>query len=199
MVELAIVGGTLINGKGGAPLRDSVVTIDKGRFVAVGARKGSAAPEARKVIDASGKFVIPDYLNANVHLVDGVMLMGKGGVEYLARFEGRLHEVIEEAAQVALAGGITTVFGTWNPLEPVLYARDRIANGEVPGPRLFAAGNIVGMGGPFSADFMKQAREVTSKTFADRMDDLFAAGVGRRPVIHRFPRLQQCALQSPFL
>ncbi len=118
-------------------------------------------------------------MNGNVHLLDGIMMMGKGGIEYLARFEGRLHEVIEEAAQIALKGGCTTVFDTWNALVPVLKARDRINEGKVAGARIFAAGNIVGMGGPFSADFMMQAREVISTTFADRMDRLFDAGVGR--------------------
>ncbi|MFN9968872.1 MAG: hypothetical protein ACK58T_03145, partial [Phycisphaerae bacterium] len=99
---------------------------------------------------------------------------------YLARFEGRLHEVIEEAAQIALKGGCTTVFDTWNALEPVLKARDRINAGAAPGARIFAAGNIVGMGGPFSADYSMQSRKYISQTFADRMDRLFDAGVGRR-------------------
>jgi len=176
--ELCILGGTLIDGNGGTPRADSMIHIADGRIRAVGGR-GDGTPPGARVIDARGQYVLPGFMNGNVHLLDGIMMMGKGGVEYLARFEGRLHEVIEEAAQIALKGGCTTVFDTWNATVPVLKARDRINEGRATGARIFAAGNIIGMGGPFSADFMMQAREVISQTFADRMDRLFDAGVGR--------------------
>lgn len=176
---LAIVGGTLIDGNGGLPRAESVVVMENGRFTAVGRRGEVDIPPAAAIIDAGGQFVLPGLMNGNVHLLDAIMMMGKGGAEYLARFEGRLHEVIEEASQISLRGGCTTVFDTWNALVPVLKARDRINAGAAAGARIFAAGNIVGMGGPFSADYSMQSRQVISKTFADRMDTLFDAGVGR--------------------
>lgn len=177
--SFCVVGGTLIDGTGAKPLEDSLIHVADGRLSAVGRRADFTTPPASTVIDATGRHVLPGFLNGNVHLLDGIMMMGKGGAEYLARFEGRLHEVIEEAAQIALKGGCTTVFDTWNALMPVLKGRDRIASGKVQGARIFAAGNIIGMGGPFSADFMMQARAVISASFADRMDRLFDAGVGR--------------------
>jgi len=159
--ELCIVGGTLIDGNGGPPRADSMIHVAQGRIRAVG-RRGDGTPPGARVIEADGQYVLPGFMNGNVHLLDGIMMMGKGGVEYLARFEGRLHEVIEEAAQIALKGGCTTVFDTWNATVPVLKARDRINEGRAAGARIFAAGNIIGMGGPFSADFMMQARASTS-------------------------------------
>ena len=176
---LAVTGGTLIDGNGGLPLQDAVVLMQRGRFAAVGRRGEVEIPPGATRIDASGQFLLPGLMNGNVHLLDAIMMMGKGGAEYLARFEGRLHEVIEEASQISLRGGCTTVFDTWNALVPVLKARDRIASGRAAGARIFAAGNIVGMGGPFSADYSMQSRQVISRTFADRMDRLFDAGVGR--------------------
>ncbi len=177
---LVISGGTLIDGNGGAPQSDSTVVIDNGVFISVGKASEVQIPEGAHRIDAAGKWILPGLINGNVHLMDGIMMMGIGGVEYLARFEGRYHEVIEESAQIALRGGMTTVFDTWDALAPVLNARDRIERGEVEGARIFAAGNIVGMGGPFSGDFVMKAREIISNTFADRIDSLFDAGVGRR-------------------
>lgn len=177
--ETYITGGTLIDGTGAIPTEDMTIQIVDGRIKAIDRRAAFAPPADAVVIDAGNRYILPGFMNGNVHLLDGIMMMGKGGVEYLARFEGRLHEVIEEAAQIALKGGCTTVFDTWNALVPVLKARDRINGGQALGARIFAAGNIVGMGGPFSADFMMQAREVISRTFADRMDRLFDAGVGR--------------------
>jgi len=176
---LALVGATLIDGTGSVPRPDAVVLMENGRFTAVGRRGAVELPPTARVVDVGGQYVLPGLMNGNVHLLDAIMMMGKGGAEYLARFEGRLHEVIEEASQIALRGGCTTVFDTWNALVPVLKARDRINAGLAAGARIFAAGNIVGMGGPFSADFSMQSRQVISRTFADRMDDLFDAGVGR--------------------
>lgn len=180
--SILIRGCTLIDGTGSPASKEPMtIHIEDGRFrtIARDSEYPSTAADA-EVIDAKGKFVIPGLINSNVHLLDGIMMMGIGGVEYLARFEGRYHEVIEEAAQIALRAGMTTVFDTWNALEPVKFARDRIAQGTVPGARIFCAGNIVGMGGPFSGDFCLECRPTTSKAFADRSDDLFEAGVGRR-------------------
>ncbi len=177
--DVIVSGGTLIDGTGAAPQSDMAVHIADGRFKAIAPSTQLPVPPGAQLIDARGAFILPGLMNANVHLLDGIMMMGIGGTEYLARFEGRLTDVIEEAAQIALRGGVTTVFDTWNALVPVLNARDRINAGKAAGARIFAAGNIVGMGGPFSGDFSMQSRKVISRTFADRIDDLFEAGVGR--------------------
>lgn len=141
----------------------------------------TAQPDsASNIIDASGKYVMPGIVNGNIHLLDGIMMMGVGGIEYLARWEGRLSDAIIEASQVALRSGVTTVFDTWNATDPVLTARDRIAAGDAQGAQIFCAGNIVGMGGPFSADFHMNARTTITKTFANRIDNLFEAEVGHQ-------------------
>lgn len=177
--EVSVISnGTLIDGNGGVPLRDASVLIRSGRIQKVWSGPGDVPADTRR-IDATGKYILPGIINANVHLIDGIMLMGTGGIEHLARYEGRYHEVIEEAAQIALKYGMTTVMDTWNALEPVRLARDRINRGDVLGARIYFAGNIVGMGGPFSADFCVQCRAVTTKAFADRIDEMFEANVGR--------------------
>jgi imidazolonepropionase-like amidohydrolase len=177
--ELVVSGGTLIDGVGGRPLSQSSIYIEDGKFRVISQGSNFKPPVTAEVIDASGKFVLPGLMNANVHLLDGTMMAHGGAIEYLVRFEGRYHEVIEEAAQIALRGGVTTVFDTWNALAPVFKARSRINSGEVPGARIFAAGNIVGRGGPFTPDYSAASRQYVSKTFADRMDNLFEAGIGR--------------------
>ncbi|MBB6380349.1 imidazolonepropionase-like amidohydrolase [Pseudonocardia eucalypti] len=174
----AFVHATVIDGLGGPPLRDGTIVVEEQRFSAVGTGDRTPVPPGAHVIDLRGRYVVPGFVNGNVHLLDGIMMMGVGGVEYLARHEGRLTQVIEESAQVALKAGVTTVFDTWNATGPVLAARDRIAAGAVPGARVFAAGNIVGFGGPFGADFHLAASRVISPTFAGRMNRLFEAGVG---------------------
>jgi imidazolonepropionase-like amidohydrolase len=99
-------------------------------------------------IDVGGKYLVPGLMDANVHLVLHLE------PDVLLRYEpGCYDELVLEAAQVALKAGITTVFDTWGPLEALRRVRDRINEGEVPGSRIFCAGNIIGLGGPWSSDF----------------------------------------------
>ena len=57
--SLAIEGGTLIDGNGGAPVADSLVLIRGNRITAVGRKGQLAVPADARVINATGKFVLP--------------------------------------------------------------------------------------------------------------------------------------------
>src|SRR5437762_11895684 len=48
---IAIVGATLIDGRGGAPLLDAVVVVRGERFVAVGKRTAVSLPPGAEVVD----------------------------------------------------------------------------------------------------------------------------------------------------
>ena len=60
---------------------------------------------------------------------------------------------------------------------PLIEARDRMASGAVPGPRLMVAGNIVGWGGPFSMTFSLIPEDGLT-VFQERMNELVAQGAG---------------------
>lgn len=167
-----VVGATVIDGTGRAPIRDAAVVIANERIVAVSALHDVRIPKKARVIDAKGKFVIPGLMDANVHMVYGA------SIEFMARYEGRFEELIEEAAQVALANGLTTAFDSWGPLTPLLKVRDRIARGEIAGSRLYVAGNIIGFTGPFGRDFNPDAERVVSRAFRERIDKLYEEGTG---------------------
>jgi len=65
----AIVGGTLIDGTGRPPVKDSVVIIDGEWIVAAGRRGEVAVPEGAEVIDASGRTVLPGLTDAHTHFL----------------------------------------------------------------------------------------------------------------------------------
>ncbi|MFI1393314.1 amidohydrolase family protein [Streptomyces griseoaurantiacus] len=181
MTSTAITNVHLIDGRGGRPEPAATVVVEGGRFAAVGPTASTPIPEGATVIDGSNRWMVPGFVNGNVHLLDAWMFMvGPGTIEYLARWEGRYTEVIEEAAQLVLRNGVTTVFDTYNAVDPVLKARDRINAGTSKGARIFAAGAIIGMGGPFSADFHFAGRKAASQAFVNRIDEMFEAGVGHQ-------------------
>jgi imidazolonepropionase-like amidohydrolase len=171
--SFAVTGGTVMDGNGGTPLKDSVILIEGNRITAVGGRDMPLPSDIHEV-DARGKFVIPGLMNANVHLF-GVLLT----LERLARHLDNPDEIIVEAAQVALKSGQTTVFDTWGPRRFLMKVRDDINSGKVVGSRFFCAGNIVGFDGPLSADFVAKASEVVTSIFAKRVNSIFVENVGR--------------------
>ena len=66
-VGLAIVGAQLIDGRGGAPVPDSVLVIRDGRIVAAGPRAAIEVPAGAEVVDAAGRTVIPGLLDMHSH------------------------------------------------------------------------------------------------------------------------------------
>jgi adenine deaminase len=61
---LVIEGGTLIDGNGGAPLRDSVVVIEGNKITNV-SRKGQVSyPANAWIIKADGKYVLPGLFDS---------------------------------------------------------------------------------------------------------------------------------------
>src|SRR5262249_14445533 len=129
-------------------------------------------PPGAKVISAAGKYVIPGLMDANVHLVRSSPVL-------LVRYEGRYDELALEGAQLALKGGLTTVFDSWGPREYLMKARAAIQEHRAIGSRLYLAGNIVGLGGPMSDDFHAAAGSVLREmNFAAHTNSIWQEEVG---------------------
>ncbi len=172
-ISLAIVGATIIDGTGRPPLKDGTILIEGGRLSAVGPGKELVVPRGARVVQASGKYVIPGLMDSNVHCV------AQRTVEYLARYEDDFEALIEEAAQVALIHGQTSVFDTWGPLQPLLNVRDRIRDGRTKGSRIFVAGNCIGMSGPLGPDMnTPDAVRTVSPAFIRRINRIWEENVG---------------------
>jgi len=167
---IAIYNATIIDGTGRQPLPNGVVVISGGRVQAVGPVTDIKLPKGTVKIDATGEYVIPGLMDANVHLLIDIE------AENLIRYEGRYDDLIIEAAQLALKHGVTTVFDTWGPREPLVRVRKRINSGEVVGARIFLAGNIIGLGGPFSSDFLPPTG--LSQVLVDRINHEWEQDVG---------------------
>lgn len=172
---VAITGGTLIDGTGGAPVTDSVVVVADGRVRAVGPRAAVPVPAGARLIDAAGKFVMPGMIDTNVHL------SLYGGVndryETLAKYHPRQKDIVLEAAQIDLRHGVTTVRDSYGVLPPLTAVRDDIAAGRATGSRILAAGNIIGWGGPYSVSF-SLIREMGLTLFQEQVNDEISQGVG---------------------
>jgi imidazolonepropionase-like amidohydrolase len=117
---IAIVGGTLIDGTGAAPLPDAAVVIHNGRIVAAGPRSKIKIPKDAYVADAKGKTILPGLWDMHAHFEQ---------VEW---------------GPIYLAAGVTTVRDCGNEFEFITAVRDAIAQGQGLGPRILAAGIVDG-------------------------------------------------------
>jgi len=170
---VAIVGATIIDGNGGTPIRDGVILIEKKRVVAVGDR-AVPIPSHAKRVGATGKFVIPGLMGPHHYLVDGAWPPG------ILLCEGRYDEVAVEGAQLALKGGVTTVFDSWGPRDPLIKARNAINEGRVTAARIYLCGNWIGLGGPFSDDMRPHFKEAMGGAFVTRTNALWEANIGEQ-------------------
>lgn len=172
---VAIVGATVIDGNGGAPLTNANVVITGNRISAVGPRASTRVPDGAQTIDGAGAFVVPGFVDTNVHL----SLYGGMNDRYetLVRYYDRQEDIVLEAAQVQLSYGITTVRDSYGMLRPLVAVRDRIAAGSSIGPRILAAGNILGWSGPYSISF-SLTRTNALTLFQEQMNDEIAQGGG---------------------
>jgi imidazolonepropionase-like amidohydrolase len=141
---LALVGGTIIDGTGRAPLENGVLLIRDGRIIDIGRSRDVKIPESAQKLDARGRYVIPGLMDA-VNLTWFPM-----DLESLIRYEGRYHELFLEASQIALKSGITTAFAMRRGHAAPMKARDMINAGEAPGARIFVAGIAFGVYGRFA-------------------------------------------------
>ena len=173
--NLAIVGGTVIDGNGGPPLPNAVVLLSGQRITAVGPRTSVQIPSGATTIDATGRYIVPGFIDTNVHL----SLYGgaRDRYETLAKYFPRESEIVLEAAQIDLRCGVTTVRDSYGMLLPLVQVRDAILRGEALGSRIQAAGNIVGWGGPYSITFSLTPQKDLTR-FQEEMNDAISQGAG---------------------
>ncbi|MGD2200652.1 MAG: amidohydrolase [Candidatus Bathyarchaeota archaeon] len=101
--NIAIVGGTLIDGTGSPPIPDSIILIEGERIAAVGEQVELEVTEGAEIIDASGGTVLPGLIDAHHHflrmgirMITTVDLSGTGSIkEALGNIEDRVSETEE--------------------------------------------------------------------------------------------------------
>jgi imidazolonepropionase-like amidohydrolase len=170
--RLAIVGATVIDGTGAAPRPSTTVEIANGRIVSV--RQNGKPSASARIIDGRGKYLLPGFVDSNVHgTVYGNPARRDTSVKYAEHNEA----LALEFAQRHLKVGVTTIRDSYGVLPPLLKVRDRIARGEVVGPRLQVAGNILGWGGPFSLTY-SLTKDSDLSLFQEQWNDVLAQDAG---------------------
>ena len=141
----AIVGATVVDLAGVAPIADAVVLVEKDRITAVGPAATTPVPSGAQVIAANGKWLLPGLMNMHVHL--GLVLPGRAGADLANETEAALALRMAANARASLFSGVTTIRLTGEKAHADFALRQAIESGAAEGPRIYTAGEIVGVTG----------------------------------------------------
>jgi imidazolonepropionase-like amidohydrolase len=178
--------GTLIDGRGGAPVRDAVVRVEDGRIAALGAAASAPAGPGLPAHDFPDHFLLPGLIDVHAHptfpadrrdleacLAEPDEMLALTAVRQLGRH---------------LASGVTTVRDCAARGRTMFAVREAIGRGYFAGPRLQLAGRPIthtrghlhGCGG--TADTLEEIRREVRRLVADGADviKLVASGGGTR-------------------
>jgi imidazolonepropionase-like amidohydrolase len=148
IVTFHIVGGTLIDGRGGAAVPDAEIQVEGDRIDYVGPRR--AQRPAGTVYSAEGRTVMPGLIDAHVHvLADATVSRDKEGRSGLAGLaaDTSATQALKSLTRLAamIDKGFTTVRDLLGPNETIFSLREAVAAGLVRGPRIVASGKCVTM------------------------------------------------------
>jgi len=115
--------------------------ISHGRIARIAGAGRISPPAGARVLRLPGRVVAPGFIDMHLHVVTSAM-------RYRRDSAGRLDSiydvrVAERLLKVALAMGITTIRDPGAPTEHSVALRDRVARGELLGPEIHTAGDIL--------------------------------------------------------
>ncbi len=137
----ALVGGTVVAVDGGAPSTDATVLIEGERISRLGPAASIVIPAGARVIDMKGRWLIPGLMNMHVHL--GLKLPGAAGDALLNETDTQEGLRMAGNARLSLLAGVTTLRLVGEDHGTDFALRGAIDSGEVIGPRIKTAGEVI--------------------------------------------------------
>ncbi|HEV7516841.1 MAG TPA: amidohydrolase family protein, partial [Thermoanaerobaculia bacterium] len=112
----ALVGATLLDGKGGAPVPDAVVLLRDGKIECAGPRAACPVPAGVGVVDLKGQWITPGLVDAHVHFSQTGWADGRPdaldvrSTHPYEKVEADLKSHPERFGRTYLCSGVTAVF-----------------------------------------------------------------------------------------
>jgi imidazolonepropionase-like amidohydrolase len=137
-VVIALTGGTLIDGTGAAPASDTTIIINGDTIKSVGPAATIEIPENAQLVDLSGKWILPGFIDLHTHLAfpmnDEQILTHTNSIATLRalHFMDRL-----------LRAGITSVRNLGSSTEAMAALQTSAELGYTSSLRLFTSGALI--------------------------------------------------------
>ena len=138
--DLVITNARLFDGTGDEVVENATIVVSGNQITAVST--GDADVEGATIIDAEGKTVMPGLIDGHVHVFFDATATGiefpKSQAELDAYIETRLQEKFDDFLEY----GFTSILSPGDSWPTIVNVRDRVAAGEIRGPRMFVSGGI---------------------------------------------------------
>ncbi len=164
--RVALIGATVVDGTGAAPITDAVVLVHGATIEAVGTREQiGELPRGTREVDVSGRWIVPGLIDADARATPWAL--------------GRY-----------LAFGITAIRDVHGPIDSVLDLATQVNLGAVSGPRVFSGGAMIDGNPPTDPEALGVESGPEARRAVDRLSVLgarfFTAG----------PRISPSLLQA---
>jgi len=136
---VVIHAGTLIAVPGRAPLQHATIVVRGKQIESV--KEGYSDVPGARVIDLKKDTVLPGLIDCHVHLTTPLLPGSRSGVR-ASSADYALAGVVH--ARQTLDAGFTTVRDLGADSEAIFPLRNAIQRGEIAGPRVIAAGRLIG-------------------------------------------------------
>ena len=157
-------GARVITMRGTEVIENADLVVRDNRIEAVGARGSVEVPADARVIDVSGRTIVPGFVDTHAHM----------------RPSGQLHRSDVWPYLANLAYGVTTSRDPQTSTTDVLSYADRVRTGELMGPRVYSTGP--GVFWQHDIDSEEEAHDILSK-YAEYFDTktlkMYVAGTRR--------------------
>lgn len=141
--HLALTGATALVGPDLVPRSGATVLIRGGTIVEVGDDGAVDIPPGATVRDLSGSTLMPGLIDLHVHLGSPQLERGEDvGMVQMPRIILDTMRHAPDARRAYLHHGVTTVRSLGDEYAWIMELRQMLADGELEGPRLFAAGPL---------------------------------------------------------
>ena len=143
----ALKAARLIDGNGGAVVRNGVVVVTGDRIVAVGTQEAVAIPAGARTIDLGDATLLPGFVDAHVHMMGRPLGDPKSDDEIVRDLPAYGTIVGVANARKTLLAGVTTVRAVGASAFADVALGRAIADGAAVGPRIQSAGHAIGITG----------------------------------------------------
>lgn len=128
---IAITGGTLIDGTGAEPLTNHTIIINGDTIESVGPSASTTIPENATVIDITGKWILPGFIDLHHHLGYGESDPSMSTLRAL------------DMMNRMLSAGVTAVRNLGGHVESLRALKEAQRRGYISSLRLFPVGNLI--------------------------------------------------------
>ncbi len=168
---IALIGGKIITMEGNEIIENGTILVQNNKIVAVGPQDSVIVPNYSKIIDITGKTVIPGIVDTHSHGSQGS------------------NEVIPQQnwkAFATLCFGVTTIFNPNTDTSQIFTASELQKAGEIVSPRIFSTGkSLYGAYEPGHTAFVNNLDD--ARFHMDRLKEVGAFAIK----MHHHPRREQ--------